>query len=499
LSKQIKIPLETKPYYNAEAIAESIASDDMWDCYLEPVPGVGLVTRRRPGLTLFGDTGTNKPGDGLFYWDAKNMVIAVSGGEAFNVSSLGVCTQLTGTFPSSGVNTVFADGQTLAGLPWLYMAANGLVYTTDGATLITPAGASYINAKNKSAYAPPSSATHVAWINMRFVANEPGTNRFYFTDTDPATKDIENDYWISTDNPLTCEARGDKLSALFTAWQEIYCWGTEGLEIWQDDGITPFSPIPGAFAETGIEGPYAYGKIDNTIFALCVIEGKRCVIKLNQRSPLIVSEPIARILAEMSTVSDAICDIISVGGISVALFSFPTAGESWAYDYKNDTWSRWGYWNLLQSGHERFLGQHSCFAKTWNKHLIQSRIDGKIYELDRNVFMDDANPMVSYRRTGWIDRGTWNRKRVSQLVIKGKVYPNNASPTSTLMFRWRDNGSPVWSNYVDISLNPDTQGNFVVPMNRMGMYRSRQYEFRLSDNVDLVLVGATEDIEVMRN
>jgi hypothetical protein len=487
LSKQIKIPLETKPYYNAEAIAESIASDDMWDCYLEPVPGVGLVTRRRPGLTLFGDTGTNKPGDGLFYWDAKAMVIAVSCGKAFSVSDLGVCTQLTGTFPSMGVQTVFSDGQTIAGLPWLYMAANGLVYTKDGISITIPSDTN----------APK--ATHVGWINGRFLANESGTNRFDFTDTNPTSGDMENDYWSSTDNPMTCEARGDALTALFTAWQEVYNWGTEGLEIWQDDGITPFSPIPGAFAEVGIEGAYAYGKIDNTIFALCVIEGKRCVIRLNQRSPLIVSEPIARVLSEMSTVSDAMCDIISVGGISVALFSFPTAGESWAYDYKNDTWSRWGHWNLLQGGHERFIGQHSCFAKVWNKHLIQSRVDGKIYELDRNVFNDDANPMVSYRRTGWIDRGTWNRKRVSQLVVKGKVYPNNASPTSTLMFRWRDNGSPVWSNYVDISLNPDTQGNFVVPMNRMGMYRSRQYEFRLSDNVDLVLVGATEDVEVMRN
>jgi hypothetical protein len=487
LSKQIKIPLETKPYYNTEAIAESIASDDMWDCYLEPVPGVGLVTRRRPGLSLFGDTGTNKPGDGLFYWDAKGMVIAVSGGKAFSVSHLGVCTQLTGAFPSMGVQTVFSDGQTIAGIPWLYMAADGLVYSKDGISITIPSDPN----------APK--ATHVGWINGRFVANEPGTNRFDFTDTDPVSGDMENDYWSATDNPLTAEARGDKLTALFTAWQEIYCWGTEGLEIWQDDSITPFSPIPGAFAEVGIEGAYAYGKIDNTIFALCVIEGKRCVIRLNQRSPLIVSEPIARVLSEMSTVSDAMCDIISVGGISVALFSFPAAEESWAYDYKNDTWARWGYWNLLQGGHERFIGQHSCFAKAWNKHLIQSRIDGKIYELDRNVFRDDTNPMVSYRRTGWIDRGTWNRKRVSQLVVKGKVYPNNASPTSTLMFRWRDNGSPVWSNYVDISLNPDTQGNFVVPMNRMGMYRSRQYEFRRSDNVDLVLVGATEDIEVMRN
>jgi len=477
-------PMNGKPYYNTDAIAESIASDDIFDCYLEPVPGAGLITRRRPGLVAFADTGNGAVGDGLFYWDAMDCVIAVSGGEVFKVSSAGVCTQLTGTIPNG--TATFSDGQTIAGVPWLYIASNGLRYTTDAATLTTPTDAN----------APL--ATHVGWINGRFVANEPGTNRFDFTDTDPTSGDMENDYWSATDNPLTAEARGDKLTALFTAWQEIYVWGTEGLEIWQDDGATPFSPIQGAFSEVGIEGPYAYGKIDNTIFALCVIEGKRCVIRMNQRSPVIVSEPIARVLADMVTVSDAFCDIISAGGISIALFSFPTANEAWAYDYKNDTWMRWGYYDIFSGTHNRFLGQHSCFAKSWNKHLIQSRVDSRIFELSRNAYTDLSNPMVSYRRTGWIDYGTWKRKRISQLFIKGKVFPSGKL-TYTLQLRWRDDGSPIWSPVMDIQLQPTMQGDFIHPINRMGVYRSRQYEFRLSDDADMIIVGAWEDVEMMRN
>lgn len=486
MGKQIKIPINETPYYNTDSIAESLATDDMMDCYLEPVPGLGLITRRRPALTLFADMATGHPGDGLFYWEAADKVISVSEGKVFDVSSAGVCTQLTGVFPSSGVQVVFADGQKLDGTPWLYMAANGLVYTTNGATLVTPTD---LNTPH---------ATHVAWINGRFLANEPGTNRFDFTDTNPATAVMENDYWSSVDNPFTCESRGDKLLSMFSAWQEIYNWGSEGLEIWQDDGVTPFSPIPGAFAEAGIEGPYAYGKIDNTIFALCVIEGKRVIVRMNQRSPLVVSEPIARILSELTIVSDAICDVISVGGISVALFSFPTDNQAWAYDYKNDTWLRWGYYNKATGTHDRFLGQHSCFVKSWNKHLIQSRFDGKIYELTRNLFSDDGNPMVSYRRTGWIDRGTWKRKRIAQMFIKGKVYPKGAN-SYILQLRWRDDGNPIWTPLMDLSVNPDYQGDFTFPLNRMGMYRSRQYEFRMSDNVDFLIVGATEDVEVMRN
>jgi hypothetical protein len=491
MSRQIALPLNAKPFYNTDSIIEeAISSDDMWDCYLESVSNVGLITRRRPALVEFADLGTAAPGDGIYYWDAMQMVIAVSNGRVFNIASDGTPTELTGTFNGNvEIPALFAAGQTLAGVPWLYIAANGLTYTTNGTSMQGPSD--------------PNTplATHVAWINGRFVANVPDTNQFLFTDTNPSSGNIENDYWSSTDNPLTAEARGDKLSALFSAFLEIYCWGSEGLEVWQDDGTTPFSPIQSAFSEAGIEGKYAFNKIDNTLFALCVIEGKRSIIRMNARSPQVISEPIARILADMDTVSDAICDIISVGGLSIALFSFPSAGQSWAYDYKNDTWLRWGNWDAGLGEHNRFLGQHSCFAKAWNKHLIMSRLDGRIYELKRDVYTDEDALMVSYRRTGWLSRGTHKRKRISQLFIKGKVISAIDTNTYTMLMRWRDNGNPTWSAYaeLDLTLNVDSQGNFIFPLNRMGMYRSRQYEFRLSDNVDMVIASVHEDVEVMRN
>jgi hypothetical protein len=52
---------------------------------------------------------------------------------------------------------------------------------------------------------------------------------------------------------------------------------------------------------------------------------------------------------------------------------------------------------------------------------------------------------------------------------------------------------------MDIQLQPTMQGDFIHPINRMGVYRSRQYEFRLSDDADMIIVGAWEDVEMMRN
>lgn len=487
--KSVQLPLNTKPYYNTDSVATSTAPDDMVDCYMEQVPGFGFVTRRRPGLKAFADTATGVQGDGLYYWDAMQKVIAVSGGKAFDIASNGTCTEITGTFPgASGTTSVFADGKSLAGTPWLYMAAGGLVYTTNGTSMQAPTDVN------------TPAATHIGWINGRFIANVPSSNQWKFTDTNPSSGDIENDYWSATDNPLTCESKADDLKSLFSVYQDIYAWGSQGLEIWQDDGATPFVPVQGAFNNSGLEAIYGYTIADNTVFALCIIDGKRVIVKMSGRSPMVISEPIASVLAGMSDVTDATATVISVGGIAIVLFSFPTANQSWAYDYKSDIWYKWGSWNAGTSTHNRFIGQHACFAKAWNKHLIQSRLNGEIYELDRATYQDDSSMMVSYRKTGWIDHNTWNRKRCHRLIVKAKVF-STSSITTTLMVRWTDDGNPINENWITVSLNlnPSNQGIFTVPITRCGTYRSRKYEFRLSSNQDLVLVGATEEVEVLSN
>lgn len=322
-------------------------------------------------------------------------------------------------------------------------------------------------------------------MNSTFIVNEAGTNRFRFTDTNPDTGLVDNTYWQSTDGPLTCEVKGDNLEALFVAWQELYAWGTQGLEIWQYDGVTPFAPVMNAFTEAGLAAPYSIVIADNTVFALCVVAGAKVVVRMNGRSPVAVSDPIAKILSDMEIVNDAIGDLISVGGLSIYLLSFPSENQSWAYDYKNDTWSRWGHFH--EGHHDRFLGQHACYAKSWNKHLILSRVDGTVYELSRDEAQDAGQEMVAYRRTGWMNHGTFNRKTCDQFYLKCKA---GEADVATLLLRWRDDGRSEWSRWVEITLSPIGIRDFLAKLNRFGTYRSRQYEFRLTDNVNLVLVSA---------
>jgi hypothetical protein len=481
------LPINQAPYYNTDPIANEIAADAMFDCYLEPVPGVGFVTRPRPWLLSFTDLQTGCQGDGIFWWDAANRCIAVSGGQIFDVREDGTYTDITGSTCTPGVPVVFADGQNLNTDPWLYMASGGLVYTVDG------------GATQKSTDGNAPKATHVAYIDGRFIASQPDSPRWLTTDTNPDTGNMENDFWSSTVNPFRNTARGDNLKALLTCWEEVYAWGSGCLEVWLNDFVTPFTPIPGAMSEIGLEAPYSVCRTENTLFALCVLDGKRVIVRMQGRLPVIVSEPIANLLSQMDKVSDAIGDLINVDGIAIYLLSFPSANQTWAYDHKNDTWSRWGHYTGEADSRDRFIGQHSCFCKAWNKHLIMSRKDGKIYELSRTIYDKSVETVLPYRQTGWISPICFgmatpsdHRKRCDQFYVKAK---KGITDHPRLMMRYRDNGREEWSRWVEFNFQDD----MIEYRNRQGTFRTRQYEFRIPEGLDTALVSASGTFMELKN
>jgi hypothetical protein len=472
------------PYYNTDQAANAIDPDDIFNCYLELAPGIGTITKRRPGLSEFADLNTGVQGDGIFFWEAKNLVIAVSNGLIYSLNENGTFQSITTDPLIAGTTVKFADGSKLDSTPVLYMANGNLVHSDNGSNTSIPADPS-----------APILATQVAYLNLKFIANNPETNQFLFTDVNPDSGFQEFDYWSSADNPLTAESRGDDLAVIEQYLQELNIWGTQSLEIWVDDGVTPLISIPQGASEAGIEAPYSVKQVSDKIFALVVIDGIRHVVRMDGRTPTIISEPIAQVIASYGTVSDAIGQSITVNGISIYLLQFPSAGKTWAYDLKSDSWVPWGTWNEKDGIMEQFIGQHSCFVKTWNKHLIMSRVDGRIFELDFGTNTDGDAPTKSYRRTIWEEHGRASRKRSDRLKLKVKT---GSTINGALYLRWADDGSEEWSNYMEIELGPIGKRDFIIDLPQMGMYESRRYEISITDDAELVFLWANEYVTYLR-
>lgn len=73
-------------------------------------------------------------------------------------------------------------------------------------------------------------------------------------------------------------------------------------------------------------------------------------------------------------------------------------------------------------------------------------------------------------------------------------YPDytGQSDTKIMLLRWQDNRSEKWSKAKPISLGKIGESFSVRRLSPMGTYRSRQFEFVISDPV-IMLIGSIED------
>lgn len=484
----VTLPIQ-KPNWNVESQAKVMLIDEVHDAYYENTGEGHYCIRRRPGYSSFcnlqaGSTPNVDSGQGIFWSDRFAAAFAVANGKLYRLTSVGVATQLTGATLNAVNKVIFAEGQDLALDPFIYIAHGGLLRHTDGATLsaLTDAAA--------------PTATFVVSLNNRFFADDTagaGGQDFLITDTNPGTGLIDPFYWSFASNPFRVAQKNDLLKAIHSGWNEVSMWGTQAIEYWQEDGVTPVSPLVGATSEAGIEAPYSLFMADNTLFALGTMGGKRAVMKMANRAPQIVSGDIDRELQSIDVVSDALGAGCFVGGVNTYLLNFPTGNVTWTYDLKEGIWTKWGTWNTGTGAYDSFPIVGSCYAKAWNKHLFIGT-DGVVYQFSRDTFQDNGAEMRTMIRTGWINHGTSRRKNSRELTVKVKAY--NSAPASILL-RYRDDGRPEWSPYIELSLGSESEQTHYARLTRMGIYRSRQYEFLMTDNADLALMGIIEDVEAL--
>jgi len=383
---------------------------------------------------------------------------------------------------------VFAEGQKVNLDLVLYLASGARLKYVD----------MMANTLNDPADGATPSSTFVCNMNNRFYANDIYHDQdFLITDINPDLSPPQMDvtYWSFSDNPFRAAQKPDPLTGIFSSWNEVYLWGTQACEVWQEDGVNPISPLIGSIIEGGCAAPYSVVFANNTLIGLGNVMGKRAVMMIQGRTPKVISEPIANILQSYDVVSDAVGSLCFVGGLNVYLINFPSEDVTWAYDFKTDVWTKWCSWNIESAQHEQFHGIHSCYAKDWNAHVTMSDT-GSLYEFDRDAFTDDGSVIRSSIRTGWVDHGSWDRKRSNQMIIKLKGSIQN---DAKLVMRWRSDGFEDWSTPMEIDIKAGSQNDHFCKLNRMGMYRSRQYEFIMTDAADLALVGVEEDLEKMRN
>lgn len=465
-----KLPINQPVYTNVDDVSLSGRTPERHDTFRNNAG----ATVRRPGFSQYFDLGTAAPVDGLYNWEEQSLIIAVSGGNVYKKTETGDVTTLGSDLLLREKRPTFANfGDTL--------------YTANGGDIvkITSSTAAALTDANI-----PDNVTHVAAFDTYLLANEGGTGRMHYSDVlDPET-------WSA--NFVTAEQAPDDLMAIHTQRSRIFLVGTRTIEAWYNDGVTPFVPINGGVVSTGTRAPHTIQWIRDSFYWL---NEHREVARSAGQSYEVLSSPVADMLVQARTVSDAIADYQTDGGKNLYVLSLPSYGDygkTIVYDVEKNEWQgEWNYWDSTNARYERYRGNCYVFVPAWNKHLIGDKSNGLVYYIDFTNHQDNGATMRSAWLTGNIDHGT-GREKISR-EIRFRVLRGEGSVNSEpeLMIRWRDNGNQEWGNTHYLGLGKLGDYDYYVSLRRLGKYRSRQYELSVTDDTPVTIADAEEMVEVI--
>ena len=463
------LPFNGDPYAGVDETELSGVSAYVMDAYVNELEH----TCKRPGLLQFIDLGTNAGVDGLYWWSRKRKAIAVSAGRVFQIDDFtGTVTELTGATLNIGARVSFATDGTK-----LIMANGGrMVHVIESGPLTVMADPD-----------APISVSHVAYLDGYILANKRDTGIFHFSAVDDLTD------WDAAEF-ASAEGKPDNITALYEGWNEVALVGPESIEIWVNDGQTPFSRLSGGLIQRGCSAPNTFRQVGNSWMWLD--ENKRFV-KLTGRTPEPVSFPFDKVLQGLPSVEEALADVMEIAGQSFYVVSFPLVHRTFVYNVYRNAWHEWGYWNQNTATHEQFRGSAYCNAVEWGLHLVGDRANGLTYKMSREYFTDNGDLIRSVRRTGFADHGTTQKKRCYEAILRCKRGQGNATVSSpTMTVRWRDQPG-AWSNARTVSLGEIGDHALHARMLGLGTYRVRQWELSHSQDTDWILMGGKQLIDVL--
>ena len=463
-----EIPLPKFIFKDDEAVLPDMAGARLVDGFINEFGNIV----KRPGLSSFIDTTEAEKIDGLFWWDEKEIVIAVSNGNIFSITaSDGAFTQLGGDTLQVGGKVSFASNATT-----LVMANGGRMVTYTGTG--NPAFVADGDA--------PTTVSHVVFLDQYIVALRSGSAIAHFSAVNDATA------WAALDL-FTAESKPDDLVSMTAAYGEIHLLGKATKESWIT-GIDPaFIRVDAGTLEVGCIAPDSLVNADGILIWL---DHRRRVVMLTGRTLRRISTPFDDEIRDITPVTDAKGMYISIGRRSFYIINFPTDDSTYVYDLSTEQWAEWGKWS---GSYSEFICNEYTYAKTWDLHLLGDANTGKIYKMDANIYQDAGAVMRTLVRFGHISHGTMNKKRSKEIKIRLKRAAGGVSDNEPkVKLRWKDDNK-LWSNWKELSLGKMGDTDFILSLRRLGMYRTRQYELTHSENSDFILVSMEEDVEVLKN
>ncbi len=490
------------PAYRSQSI--SAAGDELRNLYPEILESQGAsraVFYGTPGLQVFCVLPT-VPVRGETYLDG--VMFAVGGNILYQINSDGSIRQCApGVVLPAGTSPVSmqTDGN------FCVIAASGQlwVYSIIGDTLL-----------RVPTDAVPGAGT-ISYADGYFIANVPGTNKFFISSLFDASTWNALDFGVKSGFP-------DIVIGQIMDHRELWLAGSRTMEIYWNTGNPnfPWERIQGPFIEAGLGAANSFARIDNTHFWLSEDErGGRMIWKANGYTPQRISTfAIEYALKTYARVDDAISYTYQELGHAFYVISFPSAvvpgaqwrwdqpgirwdepgvnwdqtstnriGATWVYGVSSNLWHQRDYLDPQFGISQQVRGHVHVFA--FGLHLVGDHENGNIYIQSVDIYTDNvtAGKVTRIRRLRRAPHIQKEHLRVFypgfELHIQQGVVPQDGDGSNPqFSLRKSGDGGYTWSPYLQ------AQAGLV------GEYKKRLRWLRLGNARDAVFeVSSDEPIQ----
>lgn len=472
-----------EPLAGAPGVAVNVAVD-----------GSGAINRR-PGIQAC-------PGVFAGQVDATGIsgLYSTLGGQLYAVGSTPQFRQIynVGAASAVAVGTVTGD-TTLAGALRPTFAETQLLLVLAGGDkmqkIILSSGAS-----SRLGGSPPF-ASHVAANSSRLLGNiaaVSATNTFdksvvRYSDIANGNADFSGmESWtegLGTAGHFSAEADPDPVVAIYENTNEVFCFGSTSLQVFDPDPTAVFAPA--VTREIGCSAPYSVIKA-NQQFAW--LDNLRRFIISDGRSDNDISAPIKGTLDAMGTVSDCFGYRVFNGSIDVLVWTFPTDGRTFAFQ-KGSGWSEWLGWNDATNNWAPFTVSAHHLAPVSHSDVVGTNA-GFLGRFDPSTSTDLGTRINARVETGYLGRQTDARKHCKCVRVSLRRGASFGAAGPQAYLSWRDRPGP-YGTPIAIDLGGQGDTEIVLPFRSLGTYRRRQWLFEFSGTENLTLLGVEEDFDVL--
>ncbi len=460
---------------------------------VEPLAGAGVMAMnvvsdpsgaifRRPGIRAYSEapeTAVSPNGIlGLFATD-DGRLLALSGGTSRNLYEVeGGAVRLVAGLLAGTQRPVFAQTEMIVAIA----GGREIIKYERAPRTAGPLGGT------------PPLATHVIAHNSRLLANDSTVDKtkIRYSSTAIGTTDysgLEDWSFAPPAGYITAEARPDNVVALWENTNSVFAFGQGTTQVYGPDASAVY--LSEATREYGCGAPYSVIKQDQA-FAW-FDQFKRFVVS-DGRSYKVISGPIEKTLETVTDPTNCFGYRVLTGNVDALVWTFPTDRRTFVYQ-SGAGWGQWSGWDPATTGYALFpvLSHH---IRQDNSVNVVGTTDGFIGEMTFEALTDLGDPIKAYVETGYVSRGTDQRKHCKCVRFCFRRGTATGSTGPQAFFSYRDQPGD-WEPPIPIDLGGSTDTHPVLEFPSLGTYRRRQWRFEFTGTEELVLVSASEDFKVL--